>query len=54
MYILMISRKRDVDWTLDIQACFEQEDRMYDRLKITLKNGQKKKIYFDITDFFGK
>ncbi len=54
-YISALYGQRDVDWTCPEQVCFERDGgMMYDVLKIILKNGQKKKVYFDIADFFGK
>jgi hypothetical protein len=32
----------------------EQDGRMYDRIDIVGPRGEKKAVYFDITDWFGK
>jgi tetratricopeptide (TPR) repeat protein len=46
--------KKGVDWDLDLQSLSDVGDRHYDVMDITLSNGRKLTIYFDITDFFGK
>jgi hypothetical protein len=45
---------RNQNWKLDHQSLMKDGERYFDILDITLTNGEKKKIYFDITNFFGK
>ena len=46
--------KKGVDWSLDQQYLNDARDRHYDVMDITLSDGRKLTIYFDITEFFGK
>jgi hypothetical protein len=46
--------KRNLDWRLKEQRLLHQGKRSFDLMQIELKDGTKKDIYFDITDFFGK
>lgn len=52
--------ERDKDWKLGDQSCFnvynleEKNEKIYDKMYITLSDGTKKTIYFDITEYFGK
>jgi hypothetical protein len=46
--------RRNVSWKLASQALVPGGDRFYDLLHIRLADGTEKKLYFDITDFFGK
>ena len=41
-------------WNARDQAVLEQDGRMYDRINIVRPRGEKKTVYFDITDWFGK
>jgi hypothetical protein len=41
-------------WDARDQAVLEQDGRMYDRINIVGPRGEKKTVYFDITDWFGK
>jgi hypothetical protein len=41
-------------WNAKDQAVLEQDERMYDRINIVGPRGEKKTVYFDITDWFGK
>ena len=36
------------------QALLHNDDRFYDEIDITTASGEPAKIYFDITNFFGK
>jgi hypothetical protein len=36
------------------QALLNQGGRVYDSIEIITTNGERRKLYFDITDFFGK
>jgi hypothetical protein len=38
----------------DKQALLHDNDRFYDEIDITTASGEPAKIYFDITNFFGK
>ena len=43
-----------IDWWRGRQEFFERENGgMYDVLDIKLKNGRWRKIYFNVTEFFG-
>jgi hypothetical protein len=46
--------ERQVDWKLIRQSLRGKGGKYYDLMQIELKDGTKKDIYFDITDFFGK
>ncbi|NTV27674.1 MAG: hypothetical protein HGA93_03200, partial [Methanothrix sp.] len=46
--------KRGTDWNLDQQSLVNEDGANYDAMDITLSDGSKQTIYFDITDFFGK
>ncbi len=41
-------------WNTKDQSVLEQDGRMYDRIDIVGPRGEKKAVYFDITDWFGK
>jgi len=47
-------RKRCGEYRLIRQVLLENEGKMYDKLELELRNGEKIDLYFDITDFFGK
>jgi len=42
------------DWDLIRQSQYNNNSKNYDILEIKLSNGSTRKIYFDITSFFGK
>jgi hypothetical protein len=42
------------DWNLFCQSVLEQDGKFYDRLELDLKDGTKKTVFFDISEFFGK
>ena len=46
--------KPKVDWNLKHQKVLQEKGKVYDRMEIELKDGSKKTIFFDITEFFGK
>ena len=46
--------KQQVDWQLRRQSLMHQGGKHYDLMQIELKDGTKKDVYFDITEFFGK
>lgn len=46
--------KPNVDWKLKKQSVQSQGGRYYDVMEIELKDGSLKKIFFDITEFYGK
>lgn len=45
---------KGTDWNLVQQSQYNNNFKSYDILEIKLSNGSTKKIYFDITNFFGK
>jgi len=53
-HIESIFGKQDVDWTLKLQMKSSNNNREYDVLSIETKVGDKRKFYFDITEWFGK
>lgn len=42
------------DWELEQQMQYDNNSRSYDIIEIRLSNGISKKIFFDITNFYGK
>ncbi|MBM4276006.1 MAG: hypothetical protein FJ134_16330 [Deltaproteobacteria bacterium] len=44
----------NLDWKLKKQSVQSQGGRHYDLMEIELKDGSQKKIFFDITEFYGK
>jgi hypothetical protein len=46
--------KPKADWQLQRQSVIHEKGKVYDRMDIELKDGSKKTIFFDITEFFGK
>ncbi|MEW6659042.1 MAG: hypothetical protein AB1424_10305 [Thermodesulfobacteriota bacterium] len=46
--------QRNVDWKLKRQSVIREKGKVYDRMEIELKDGGKKTVFFDITEFFGK
>ena len=48
--------ERNKDWNLLQQALVQDGDtnKIFDVLNIELQTGEKKEIFFDITNFFGK
>lgn len=46
--------RRNVDWKLKRQSVRNIKGKVYDRMEIELKNGDKKDVYFEISEFFGK
>ena len=46
--------QQNVDWKLKRQSVLRQKGKVYDRMELELKDGAKKDVYFDITEFFGK
>lgn len=53
-YISIFYGKIDSDWTRELQSLNSHNDKTYDVIKIKLRNGDVKEIYFDISNFFGK
>ena len=45
---------RGEDWDPEFQSLHENGVARYDLLAIILKDGSRKQVYFDITDFFAK
>ncbi len=54
MYIESIYGKRESDWKLIMQSLIRKDNKSFDCIQIKLKSGEEKRIYFDISDFFGK
>ena len=46
--------RENVDWNLFRQSVLEQGGKFYDRLELHLKDGSRKIVFFDISEFFGK
>jgi hypothetical protein len=46
--------QRNVDWKLKRQSVLQKEGKVYDRMDLELKDGSKKAVFFDISEFFGK
>jgi hypothetical protein len=53
-YLEKMFGKKGIDWNLDRQSLRDVGKRYYDVMEITLSDGRKLTIYFDITGFFGK
>ena len=46
--------QRNVDWKLKRQSVLQEKGKVYDCMEIEMKDGSKKTVFFDITEFFGK
>jgi hypothetical protein len=46
--------QRNVDWKLKRQSVIHEKGKVYDRMDLEMKDGSKKTVFFDITEFFGK
>ena len=46
--------RENVDWNLFRQSVLRQDGKFYDRLELDLKDGRRKTVFFDISEFFGK
>jgi len=46
--------RENVDWNLFRQSVLQQGGKFYDRLELNLKDGGRKTVFFDISEFFGK
>jgi len=46
--------RENVDWNLKRQSVLQQKGKFYDRLELELKDGSRKTVFFDISEFFGK
>lgn len=53
-YIQSLYGVRRKDWNLIKQMLQFNNSRSYDILEIELSSGDKKTLYFDITNFYGK
>lgn len=53
-YLTATYGQKDMDWMLDAKFLTKSNGRHYDVFNLKLKNGQKKVVYFDITNFFGR
>ena len=45
---------QNVGRMLTRQSVFHQNGKVYDRMDLEMKDGSKKTIFFDISEFFGK
>lgn len=46
--------RENVDWNLRRQSILQQKGKVYDRMDLDLKDGSRKTVFFDISEFFGK
>ncbi len=46
--------RRGVGWQLKRQSLYHQQGKVYDRMELEFKDGSKKTLYFEISEFFGK
>lgn len=46
--------RQNDDWMLTRQSVLQQNGKVYDRMDLDLKDGTKKTVFFDISEFFGK
>lgn len=46
--------KRHPDWRKDSQALIDNGGKMFDRIEYVTAADERKTLFFDITDFFGK
>ena len=53
-YLGKICGQPNVDWKLKRQSVIQEKGKVYDRLDLELKDGSKKTVFFDISEFFGK
>jgi hypothetical protein len=53
-YLGKIFGQPNVDWKLKRQSVLQEKGKVYDRMDLELKDGSKKTVFFDITEFFGK
>ena len=45
---------QNVNWKLQRQGVLHQKGKVYDRMDLKMKDGSKKTVFFDISEFFGK
>ena len=50
----IVLKKRFGDYKLIKQSLIDERGKIYDLLEIKLEDGRKIKVYFEITDFFGR
>lgn len=55
-YLSKIFGERGIDWELEEQRLrsVEEKGKHYDKMDIRLRDGTRKTLYFDITEFFEK
>lgn len=46
--------RRTIDWKLNSQSARRHKGKIKDRMEIQLKQGGRKTVFFDISEFFGK
>jgi hypothetical protein len=47
-------KKNCPGWQLEKQSSFKAGNKIYDKMEFRTPDGQRKTIFFDITDFYGK
>ena len=47
-------KKNCPGWQLEKQSAFKAGNKIYDKMEFRTPDGQRKTIFFDITDFYGK
>jgi len=53
-YLALVYGPQGNAWTMGQQSLLSDSGKSYDALAITLADGTKETVYFDITDYFGK
>jgi hypothetical protein len=53
-YIAKLLGKPGSGWTLERQALRQADGKSYDLIDVVLKDGTRRRYWFDITSFFGK
>ena len=46
--------EQNITWELIDQELMDEGERQFDLIRIKLKSGEVKELWFDITDFYGK
>ena len=46
--------RQNAEWKLKRQSVLNEKGKVYDRMEIELKDGSRKTLFFDISEFFGK
>jgi hypothetical protein len=53
-YLALVYGPANTAWTMGQQSLLTDSGKNYDALAITLADGTKATVYFDISDYFGK